>query len=101
VADPVEELFFEVDAIPMTNFVYPAYFEAFHKKGSTRFDHMGALDRPFDLHSKAATRATLSTGKRKQSGVRKPRRRALRRKTGEGHRSSFRHKKKRKKSTAQ
>src|SRR5579862_3281661 len=48
VADPVEELFFPVDVgapskqdlprrVNMTNFVYPAYFEIFHKPHSTRF----------------------------------------------------------------
>lgn len=51
VADPVEELFFHIDRIAMTNFVYPAYFETFHKPGSVRFDHMGKIRRPFELHS--------------------------------------------------
>lgn len=50
VVDPVEELFFRIDGIPMSNFVYPAYFESFHKQGATRFDHMQALRRPFELH---------------------------------------------------
>ena len=37
-ADPVEELSFPVNGIPMTDFVYPAYFETFHKAGSVQFD---------------------------------------------------------------
>jgi len=49
-ADPVEELTFRVNRIPMTNFVYPAYFEAFHKPGSVRFDHLGKIKKPFEIH---------------------------------------------------
>jgi len=39
-ADPVEQLSFNVNGIPMTDFVYPAYFEAFHKPGSVQFDRL-------------------------------------------------------------
>jgi len=49
-ADPVEDLSFPVNAIPMTNFVYPAYFESFHKPGTVRFDHMKAIKKPFQIH---------------------------------------------------
>jgi hypothetical protein len=49
-ADPVEELTFRVNGIPMTNFVYPAYFEMFHKPGSVRFDHLNKINKPFELH---------------------------------------------------
>lgn len=50
VSDPVEELWFPVNGIPMVDFVYPEYFEDFHKPGSMRFDHMGKLKRPFEIH---------------------------------------------------
>jgi len=50
-ADPVEDLHFPVNGLPMANFIYPAWFEHFHKKGSVRFDHMNALDEPFQLHA--------------------------------------------------
>jgi len=49
VADPVEEHTFKIDGIAMSDFVYPAYFETFHKPGSVRFDRMGILKRPFQL----------------------------------------------------
>jgi hypothetical protein len=49
-ADPVEELTFRVNRIPMTNFVYPTYFESFHKPGSVRFDHLGKINKPFEVH---------------------------------------------------
>lgn len=48
-ADPVEELSFRVNGIPMTDFVYPTYFEAFHKPGSVRFDHLGKINKPFEI----------------------------------------------------
>jgi hypothetical protein len=50
-ADPVEDLHFPVNGIPMTNFVYPTYFEEFHKPGSVRFDHLGELNKPFQIHT--------------------------------------------------
>src|SRR5690242_14754322 len=48
-ADPVEETDFAVNDIAMSNFVYPAYFETFHKPGSVQFDHMGKVNKPFQI----------------------------------------------------
>lgn len=48
-ADPVEEVTFKVNGIPMSDFVYPAYFETFHKPGSVRFDHAKKVRRPFGM----------------------------------------------------
>lgn len=48
-ADPVEETHFPVRGLPMSNFVFPSYFESFRKRGSDRFDAMGLLKRPFQL----------------------------------------------------
>ncbi|MBI3606763.1 MAG: hypothetical protein HY207_02215, partial [Nitrospirae bacterium] len=42
---------FPVNGIPMTDFVYPAYFEAFHKPGSVRFDHLKKVKKPFQILS--------------------------------------------------
>ena len=39
-ADPVEALSFRVNGFPMSDFVYPSYFEDFHKAGSVQFDRM-------------------------------------------------------------
>jgi len=50
-ADPVEQLSFKVNGIPMTDFVYPAYFEVFHKAGSVRFDQMKKVNKPFQILS--------------------------------------------------
>jgi hypothetical protein len=48
-ADPCEALSFKVNGIPMSDFVYPSYFEGFRKPRSTRFDHMRAITRPFQI----------------------------------------------------
>ncbi|HUL41508.1 MAG TPA: hypothetical protein VLV32_06365 [Burkholderiales bacterium] len=50
-ADPVEALSFPVGGIPMTDFVYPAYFEAFHKPGSVQFDRLKKVTKPFQILS--------------------------------------------------
>jgi len=50
-ADPVEEMTFPVHGLAMTNFVYPTYFESFHKRGSVQFDHLKALTKPFEIHA--------------------------------------------------
>ncbi len=50
-ADPVEALSFPVNGIPMSDFVYPAYFEAFHKRGSVNFDHLKKVMKPFQILS--------------------------------------------------
>src|SRR5262249_49809924 len=48
-ADPVEALSFKVNGIPMTDFVFPAYFEDFHPKGSVRLDQMKKVKSPFEI----------------------------------------------------
>ncbi len=48
-ADPVEALSFPVNGIPMTDFVYPSYFEDFHKTGSVQFDRLKKVKRPFEI----------------------------------------------------
>ena len=50
-ADPVEALSFPISGIAMTDFVYPAYFEAFHRPGSVRFDYLRKVKRPFQILS--------------------------------------------------
>lgn len=48
-ADPVEAFTFNVRGIPMSDFVYPAYFEEFRKPNSVKFDQMGKVKRPFQI----------------------------------------------------
>ena len=48
-ADPVEALSFRVKGIPMSDFVYPSYFEDFHKPSSVPFDQLKKVTRPFQI----------------------------------------------------
>jgi hypothetical protein len=48
-SDAVEREEFTVNGIAMSNFVYPAWFEAFRAPGSVKFDHLGTCTRPFEL----------------------------------------------------
>ena len=48
-ADPVEALTFPVNGIPMSDFIYPSYFEDFHRAGSVKFDHLGKVNKPFEI----------------------------------------------------
>jgi hypothetical protein len=50
-ADPVEALSFPVKGLDMSDFVFPAWFEDFHKPRSRKFDWMGKVDKPFQLLS--------------------------------------------------
>src|SRR5436853_1181358 len=50
-ADPVEALTFPVNGIPMSDFVYPAYFEVFRKAGSVKFDQLDKVTQPFQILS--------------------------------------------------
>jgi hypothetical protein len=47
--DAVEESTFMVDGVEMSDFVHPAYFESFRKKGTSKFDHLALLKAPFTL----------------------------------------------------
>jgi hypothetical protein len=90
-ADPVEEMSFNVDGIPMSNFVYPAYFESFHKKGSTRFDHMRKLKRPFELHE-GGYQGYWTRGKEETQWGSRAKKVRFQKEDRRGHRSTFRHK---------
>jgi hypothetical protein len=51
VCDPVQDDRFvsEVDGVAVSDFVYPAWFEPWRKRGSTRFDHAEKLRLPFEV----------------------------------------------------
>jgi hypothetical protein len=50
-SDPVEEQTFDIDGITMSNFVFPSYFEPWHKPKSVKFDYLGKLTKPFQIAS--------------------------------------------------
>lgn len=47
--DAVEEEEFLIEGIPMSDFVFPAYFESFHKPNSVQFDFLRRIGRPFQI----------------------------------------------------
>lgn len=49
IADPVQEDSYAIDGVPVSDFVYPAWFQSFRAAGATRFSHLGTVDRPFQL----------------------------------------------------
>ena len=93
-ADPVEDLTFRVKGIPMTNFVYPAYFEAFHKPGSVRFDHLGEIKKPFQIHV-GGYQGIYKSGKWVQLFASATKRKRFKREDRRGHRGDRRARKKR------
>ena len=88
-ADPVEAHSYTVDGIPMTNFVYPSYFEVFRKPNSTRFDHLRKVKRPFQILADGY-QIIFRGGKWSQTYGSKAKSRAFRREDRRGHRSEER-----------
>jgi hypothetical protein len=88
-ADPVEELNFDVNGIPMTDFVYPAYFEAFHKAGSVQFDHLKKVKKPFQILS-GGYQIVFKNGKWSQVFGSASKKKRFAREDRRGHRSEHR-----------
>jgi len=88
-ADPVEALTFKVNGIPMSNFVYPSYFEAFHKPGSVKFDEMGAVTKPFEM-LKGGYQIVFKSGKWSQVFGSKEKAKHFAKEDRRGHRSEQR-----------
>ncbi|MES1191933.1 MAG: hypothetical protein ABUS47_12755 [Steroidobacter sp.] len=88
-ADPVEALSFKVNGIPMSNFVYPSYFEDFHKLRSVQFDHMKKVTRPFQV-LKDGYQIIFKNGKWSQVYGSKAKQKHFRKEDRRGHRSEMR-----------
>ena len=88
-ADPVEEQSFKVNGIPMTDFVYPAYFESFRTPGSVTFDRMKKVSRPFQILS-GGYQIVFKNGKWSQVFGSKSKRKRFAREDRRGHRSEQR-----------
>jgi hypothetical protein len=97
-ADPVEELSFEVKGIPMSDFVYPSYFEAFHKPKSVKFDHLGKVTKPFQI-LKGGYQIVLKNGKWTQLYGSASKKRRFAKEDRRGHRSEERASAKRKRAS--
>ncbi len=93
-ADPVEALSFKVNGIPMSDFVYPAYFEVFHKAGSVKFDQLNKVSRPFQILA-GGYQIIFKNGKWTQIHGSVSKKKKFAREDRRGHRSEIRKRKKR------
>jgi hypothetical protein len=90
-ADPVEDLTFDINGFAMTNFVYPSYFERFHKPGAVQFDAMKRIGRPFEI-AKGGYQIIYKRGKWSQLFSSSAKRREFAAEDRRGHRSETRRK---------
>ena len=88
-ADPVENLSFPVKGIAMSDFVYPAYFENFHKPRSVKFDQLGKVSKPFQILT-GGYQVVFKGGKWSQTFGSVAKRRAFASEDRRGHRSEQR-----------
>ena len=88
-ADPVEQLSFDVNGIPMSDFVYPAYFEGFRKPGSVPFDHLNKVNKPFQVLP-GGYQIVFKNGKWSQIFGSAQKKKAFAREDRRGHRSETR-----------
>src|ERR1700746_2747086 len=88
-ADPGEALSYPVKGIPMTNFVYPSYFENFHKTGSVQFDRLKKVKQPFQLLA-GGYQIIFKNGKWSQIFGSAAKRRSFAKEDRRGHRSEQR-----------
>ena len=88
-ADAVEEQEFRLDGIPMSDFVFPSWFEIFRKPGSTQFDHMKRVSRPFQI-LRGGYMPVFVNGKWTQIFGSRAKQRRFAREDRRGHRSTYR-----------
>src|SRR5437762_12734002 len=88
-ADAVEEEEFLIDRIPMSDFVYPAWFEGFRKPGSAQFDYLKKVRRPFQILP-GGYMPVFKNGRWTQIFGSRAKARRFAREDRRGHRSSYR-----------
>ena len=88
-ADPVEQLSYPVKGIAMTDFVYPSYFEGFHKPGSVQFDRLKKVSKPFQILS-GGYQIIFKNGKWSQIFGSEAKRKRFKKEDRRGHRSEQR-----------
>jgi hypothetical protein len=88
-ADPVEQLSYPVQGIAMTDFVYPSYFETFHKSGSVQFDRLKKVKKPFQILS-GGYQIVFKGGKWTQIYGSAAKKKSFQREDRRGHRSEQR-----------
>jgi hypothetical protein len=88
-ADAVEEVEFTIGGIAMSDFVYPAWFEAFRKPNSAQFDHARRVKRPFQILP-GGYMSVFKSGRWTQVFGSAAKARRFRREDRRGHRSTYR-----------
>jgi hypothetical protein len=90
VCDAVEEEYFLVSGFPMSNFVYPSWFEPFEHPRGTRFDHKGTLKAPFTMTEGGYVIKKVNGRKVIKAFGSPEKRRRFAKEDRRGHRSEFR-----------
>lgn len=80
---------FPVNGFPMSNFVYPAYFEGFRKPGSAKFDHQRLVKKPFEIRPGGYSLVKVGSEYEFRFGSRAARA-AFKREDRRGHRATLR-----------
>ena len=88
-ADPVEEESFPLDGFDMTDFVYPSYFEDFHKPGATQLDYLKKVQKPFQI-LKGGYQIIFKKGKESQVFGSAAKKKRFAKEDRRGHRSESR-----------
>jgi len=88
-ADAVEEVEFSIGGIPMSDFVYPAWFEGFRKPGSAQFDYSRRVKRPFQILP-GGYMSVFKNGRWTQIFGSRAKARRFRLEDRRGHRSTYR-----------
>lgn len=87
--DPVEEDTFDVNGIPMSNFLHPAWFEPFKHPPGTKYDHLGRLKAPYTM-TKGGYMIIMKNGKVSQKFGSVAKEKRFAKEDRRGHRSEYR-----------
>jgi hypothetical protein len=87
--DAVEDDTFNIDGIPMSNFLHPSWFEPFKHPAGTKFDHLGRLKKPFSM-TKGGYVIIKKNGKVTETFASKAKAKSFAKEDREGHRSEYR-----------
>ena len=74
ICDAVEEEMFKIDGFEMSDFVYPAFFDAHRAPNSTQFDHLKRITRPLQLLKRGFARVRKGQKPKTMLGSRPKRR---------------------------
>ena len=80
---------FVLAGVPLSDFVYPSWFEIFRKPGSTQFDHLKRVTRPFQILP-GGYMSVFQSGKWTQIFGSKAKAARFAREDRRGHRSMYR-----------